>query len=195
MTRRTQAMETVEREQVTRVLDRVAQGEPSAASELLPMVYDELRRLAQSHVNRQPAGHTLQATALAHEAYLKLAATPQAAWQNRAHFLAVAATAMRQILSNHARDKRADKRGGARIRVTLAEGQVEENAPDFDPLELDDVLTKLAELDGLQGRVVELRFFSGMSVAEIALVMDISPATVKREWRAARAWLNAEFSR
>ena len=188
-------MSVAEREQVTRILGRVAEGDSAAAGELLPLVYDELRRLAQSHLRQQPAGHTLQATALVHEAYLKLASTPNAAWQSRAHFLAVAATAMRQILSNHARDKRADKRGGARFRVTLAEGQVEESAPDFDPLELDDVLTRLAGLDRVQSRVVELRFFSGMSVEEIAHVMEISPATVKREWRAARAWLNAELSR
>lgn len=188
-------MQTADREQVTRVLDQLVGGETSAAGELLPMVYEELRRLAQSHLRRQAAGHTLQATALVHEAFLKLVANPDAAWQSRAHFLAVAATAMRQILMNHARDKRADKRGGARVRVTLAEGQVEENSPDFDPIELDDVLTKLAELDRVQSRVVELRFFSDMSIEEIALVLNTSPATVKREWRAARAWLNAELSR
>ena len=179
--------------QVTEILGRVAHGHPSAASELLPLVYDELRRLAQSHLGRRSPGHTLQATGLVHEAYLRLVANPDAHWQSRAHFLAVAATAMRQILSNHARDKRADKRGGERVRVTLAEWNIEENAPDFDPVELDDVLTKLTELDGVQGRVVELRFFSDMSVEEIAHVLELSPATVKREWRAARAWLNAEL--
>lgn len=182
-----------QREQVTLVLGRMAQGDSAAAGELLPLVYDELRRLAQSHLNQQKAGHTLQATALVHEVYLKLASSPSAGWQDRAHFLAVAATAMRQILCNHARDKRAEKRGGARVRVTLAEGQVAEDSQDFDPLELDDVLSKLAALDNVQSRVVELRFFSGMSVEEIAHVMEISPATVKREWRAARAWLNAEL--
>lgn len=180
---------------VTIVLGRMSRGDVAAANELLPMVYDELRRLAQSHLSHQQHGHTLQATALVHEAYLKLAGSPTAAWQDRTHFLAVAATAMRQILSNHARDKRAEKRGGARVRVTLADGQVEENAPEFDPVELDDVLAKLASMDAVQGRIVELRFFSGMSVEEIGHVMEISPRTVKRQWRVARAWLNAELNR
>lgn len=177
------------------MLGRLAAGESSVAAQLLPLIYDKLRRLAQSHLARQRAGHTLQATALVHEAFLKMSAQPDATWQGRAHFLAVAATAMRQILSNHARDKRAAKRGGARLRVTLAEGQVEDSAPDFDPLDLDDVLLRLAELDAVQSRVVELRFFAGMSVEEIAHVLEISPATVKREWRAARAWLNTELDR
>ncbi|MBK8914898.1 MAG: sigma-70 family RNA polymerase sigma factor [Phycisphaerales bacterium] len=189
-------MNTIPNAQVTLVLDRVARGEGSAAAELLPLVYEELRRLAQGQLRGQSPGHTLQATALVHEAYLKMVAHAESGWQNRAHFLAVAATAMRQILMNHARDKRADKRGGgARVRVTLAEGQAAEDIPDFDPLELDDVLTRLAGLDRVQSRVVELRFFAGLSVEEIAHVMEISPATVKREWRAARAWLNAELNR
>lgn len=188
-------MATAQREQVTLVLSRLGKGDPSAAGELLPLVYDELRRLAQSHLNRQRPGHTLQATALVHEAYLKLAGSPSAAWQDRAHFLAVAATAMRQILSSHARDKRAEKRGGERLRVTLSEGEIAENPSEFDPVELDDALVRLASLHPVQSRVVELRFFSGMSVEEIAHVMETSPRTVKREWRVARAWLNAEFSR
>lgn len=181
-------------EQVTLVLERVAGGESAAAGELLPLVYDELRRLAQSHLRRQSAGHTLQATALVHEAFLKLVGAPDAGWQSRAHFLAVAATAMRQILTNHARDKRAEKRGGAdAVRVTLGEPAANEPEVIFDPLDLDFVLSKLAELDNVQARVVELRFFGGMTVEEIALVMQLSPATVKREWRAARAWLNVEL--
>lgn len=181
-------------EQVTLVLERVAGGESAAAGELLPLVYDELRRLAQSHLRRQSAGHTLQATALVHEAFLKLVGAPDAGWQSRAHFLAVAATAMRQILTNHARDKRAEKRGGAdAVRVTLGEPAANEPEVIFDPLDLDFVLSKLSELDNVQARVVELRFFGGMTVEEIALVMQLSPATVKREWRAARAWLNVEL--
>ncbi|QOJ14492.1 MAG: sigma-70 family RNA polymerase sigma factor [Planctomycetia bacterium] len=188
-------MSTTPSAQITLVLERVACGEGAAAAELLPLVYEELRRLAQGQLRGQSPGHTLQATALVHEAYLKMVAHTESGWQSRAHFLAVAATAMRQILMNHARDKRADKRGGGRVRVTLAEGQAAHDIPDFDPLELDDVLTRLAGLDRVQSRVVELRFFSGMSVEEIAHVMDVSPATVKREWRAARAWLNAELNR
>ena len=186
-------MPAIEREQVTRALDRMAHGEAGAAGDLLPLVYDELRRLAQSYVRKQPPGHTLQATALVHEAFLRLVAAPETGWEGRAHFLAVAATAMRQILANHARDKRAEKRGGGGFRVALGDRAKEDATRDFDPLDLDSVLSKLATLDSVQSRVVELRFFTGMTVEEIAHVMQMSPATVKREWRAARAWLNVEL--
>lgn len=180
---------------VTEALARLARGEPAA--ELLPIVYDELRRLAASHMRRQTPGHTLQATALVHEAYLKLAKALPDGWQGRAHFLAVAATAMRQVLQNHAREARADKRGGGRaaLRVTLAEGLVDAASErDFDPVALHEALERLAALDAQQYRVVELRFFAGLSVDECSEVLGISTATVKREWRSARAWLNAELA-
>jgi RNA polymerase sigma factor (TIGR02999 family) len=180
-------------QRVTVVLRRVADGHPSATHELLPLVYDELRRLAQNNLAQQSPGHTLQATALVHEAYLRLVGRDDVAWQSRAHFFAVAAKAMRQILSNHARDKRAQKRSGDRLRVTLNEAVAESGSNDWDLLELHDALEKLTELDPLQSQLVELRFFAGMTVEEIALVMNSSPATIKREWRAARAWLNAEL--
>jgi RNA polymerase sigma factor (TIGR02999 family) len=183
-------------DQITQALDRVARGQGSAAAELLPLVYEELRRLAQSHMRRSAPGHTLQATALVHEAYLKLVRSPPDGWQGRAHFFAVAATAMRQVLANHARDASAAKRGGEqRVRVTFSEELRDERAPEgFDALGLHEVLSRLAELDPQQYRVVELRTFAGLTVEEVAEVLSISTATVKREWRAARAWLAAELA-
>lgn len=182
-------------QKVTVALRRLADGHPSATHELLPLVYDELRRLAQSNLEMKSPSHTLQATALVHEAYLKLVGRVDVAWESRAHFFAVAAKAMRQILSNHAREKRAEKRGGERLRVTLHDAVATSAKSDFDLLEFHDVLERLAQLDSLQSQLVELRFFSGMTVEEIALVMNSSPATIKREWRAARAWLNSELDR
>lgn len=174
-----------------------ASDNPSAAAELLPLVYEELRRLAQSHLRRKSPAHTLQATALVHEAYLKLAGSSPDGWEGRSHFLAVAATAMRQVLANHARSASAQKRGGGEppVRMTLFDPVGEDpRQTDFDPVSLHETLERLAALDPAQYRVVELRFFAGMSVEEIAGVLQISTATVKREWRAARAWLNAELA-
>lgn len=182
-------------QKVTVALQKVADGHPSAAQDLLPLVYDELRRLAQSNLARQLPGHTLQATALVHEAYLKLVGRTDIAWESRAHFFAVAAKAMRQILSNHAREKRAEKRGGEQLRVTLHEALTPAASTDWDLFELHDALEQLTRLDPLQSQLVELRFFAGMTVEEIAHVMNTSPATIKREWRAARAWLNAELGK
>jgi RNA polymerase sigma factor (TIGR02999 family) len=183
-------------DEITHVLERAARGHSSAAAELLPLVYDELRRLAQSHMRRASPEHTLQATALVHEAYLKLVRSAPDGWQGRAHFFAVAATAMRQVLANHARDAKAAKRGGEeRLRVTLSGELADERAArDFDALSLHETLARLAELDPVQYRVVELRTFAGLSVEEVAEVLAISTATVKREWRAARAWLAAELA-
>jgi RNA polymerase sigma factor (TIGR02999 family) len=182
-------------QQVTQVLERIAEGHDSAARQLLPLVYDELRRLARSHMRRQPSDHTLQATALVHEAYLRLVGQSDVQWESRAHFFAVAATAMRQILANHARAKRAAKRGGGQMLVTLSEAIHPGGGPDVGLLALHDALEKLAALDEHQSKVVELRFFGGMTGDEIAHVLGVSSATVKREWRAARAWLNAELGR
>lgn len=178
-------------------LARLSAGHPSAAAELLPLVYDELRRLAHDHLRRRSPAHTLQATALVHEAYLKLVGAAPDGWQGRAHFLAVAATAMRQVLANHARDASAQKRGGGAkpVRMTLFDPVADDpRHSDFDPVLLHETLERLAALDPAQYRVVELRFFAGMSVEEVASVLQISTATVKREWRAARAWLSAELA-
>jgi len=175
---------------VTEILARVREGRASV-DELLPLVYDELRRLARRQVARRGATPTLQPTALVHEAYLKLVGSEGAAWENRAHFFAVAALAMRQVLANHARDRAAEKRGGERERVTLDEGLLAGPGADMDLAALDQALQRLEALDDRQAHIVTLRYFSGMTVEEVAHVLSISTKTVQREWRAARAWLAA----
>lgn len=178
---------------VTIMLDRVATGDRDAAEALMPLVYDELRRLSGSMMSGQAKSHTLQPTALVNEAYLKLINAPEG-FNNRAHFMAVAATAMRQILTDHARRKRAAKRGGGEVRDA---GDVEQVADPsgrgFDPVALDDALTKLASLDARRHRVVELRFFGGLSVDEVAGLLGVSRSTVEADWRSARAWLAVEL--
>ncbi len=179
---------------VARCIDRLRNGDASAEGELLPLVYDELRAVAARLLVGQ-AGHTLQATALVHEAWLKLARGEQAdgGWEGRSHFLAVAAKAMRQILVNHARDRRAHKRGGDAMRVTLHEGI---GAVEFDAVEvlaLDEALARLAQLDARQAKVVELRAFGGLALEEVAAALGIGLTTVKSDWRFARAWLHREL--
>jgi RNA polymerase sigma-70 factor (ECF subfamily) len=160
---------------------------------LLPIVYQELRRLAASYLRREKPGQTLQPTALVHEAYLRLMKDRPDRWQNRAHFCAIAAHSMRQILIERARARGALKRGGAQPRVTLDEGLVAGGQRSFDLLALDEALGRLAEFDPEQARLVELRFFGGLTVEETAEALNISPATVKRHWAAARAWLAREL--
>ena len=178
------------REQVAAALTAIGEGDAAASEQLLPLVYDELRAMARRHMSRQSPDHTLQATALVHEAYLRLGGQGQG-WESRAHFLAVAARAMRQVLVSHARARQAQKRGGDRARVML--GDPVESPDLIDPCALDDALKKLTALDDRQARIVELRFFAGMTVEQIAHVMRLSEPTIKREWRAARAFLNAEL--
>jgi RNA polymerase sigma factor (TIGR02999 family) len=160
---------------------------------LLPIVYQELRRLAASYLRRERPGQTLQPTGLVHEAYLRLMKDRPDRWQNRAHFCAIAAHSMRQILIERARARGAAKRGGAQPRVTLDEALVAGGEQSFDILALDRALEKLATLDAEQARLVELRFFGGLTVEETADAMSISPATVKRHWAIARAWLAREL--
>ena len=160
---------------------------------LLPVVYQELRRLAAAYLRRERPGQTLQPTGLVHEAYLRLMKDRQDRWQNRAHFCAIAANAMRQILIERARARGALKRGGAQPRVTLDEALVAGGEQSFDILALDRALEKLAAIDAEQARLVELRFFGGLTVEETAEAMSISPATVKRHWAVARAWLAREL--
>lgn len=184
---------------VTRLLEAACDGRASAADQLLPLVYDELRALAGSFFRGQRHDHTLQPTALVHEAYAKMVKpgaglSSQEQWTSRAHFFAVAAKAMRQVLANHARDRRAAKRGGQWKRVTLSGQATPTTRADIDLLTLDDALERLAALDPRQARIVELRFFAEMTVEEIAHVMDVSVSTVEREWRMARAWLSARLS-
>lgn len=163
----------------------------------MPLVYDELRRLAASYLRRERPGQTLQATALVHEAYVRLIGEKAQNWQNRSHFLAIAALSMRQILVQRARARNAAKRGGDPDRITLDEqfmGAADDGRPAaIDLVALDAALDKLAALDPRQAKVVELRYFGGLSVEEAADALDISPATVKREWTLARAWLKREL--
>ena len=155
----------------------------------MPLVYDELRRLAARYVSRERPGQTLQATALVNEAFVRISAERSREFQNRTHFLAIAALSMRQILVHRARARAAAKRGGAPQRVTLGDAHLGSAQPDVDVLALDEALQRLAALDPEQARIVELRYFGGLTVEETAEVMGTSPATVKRHWAMARAWL------
>lgn len=183
------------RSEVTELLQLWSDGRKDALDRLLPQIYAELRRLASSYLRRERHDHTLQATALVHEAFLKLVDQRAVRWQNRAHFFGIAAQAMRRILVDHARAHAAGKRGDPARRVSLDEALVLTDMPNVDLLALDEVLTRLAALDPQQSRVVELRFFGGLTMDETAEVLHISPATVGREWTLARAWLYAELQR
>ena len=178
--------------EITRLLEECRAGDQSALEALFPLVYDELRAVAQRHLRRERRDHTLQATSLVHEAYLRLIDQDKQQWQNRSHFLSLAATAMRRILINHAHQSRAQKRGGNHQRVTLFEAVsvFEEQATDL--LGLDEALDRLATFDPLKSRVVELRFFGGLTVEETARILELSTRTVERNWRLARAWLRKE---
>ena len=179
---------------VTDALNSIAQGDRTTLDRLLPVVYREMKRLAASYLKAERPGHTLQPTALAHEAYLRLAGNNTSPWQNRAHFMGIAARAMREILVDHARRRKALKRGGGQAVTVLSEAlQVSGGRPiAFD--DLDQALVDLARLSERQAQVVELRYFGGLSIEETGEVLGISPATVKREWTLARAWLYRELS-
>lgn len=168
-------------------------GDESALDRLMPLVYDELRRLAHRYMSHERAGHTLQTTALVNEAYLRLANWRDVRWQNRAHFFAVSAQMMRRILVDFARDKQYLKRGGGALRVSLFEAESSNNQPTADLVALDEALTALAEVDRRKGQVVELRFFGGLSVEEVAEVLKVSKETVMRDWRLAKVWLLREL--
>jgi len=177
---------------VRQLVEQASRGDEKAATALMPIVYDELRRLAHAYMGRERPGQTIQATALVHEAYLRLLKDKKQAWQGRTHFLAIAATSMRQILVERARARGAIKRGGEKVRVTLNEGAVGGGEEDVDVLAIDAALTKLAEVDPQLARIVELRFFGGLTISEAAEALDVSPATVKRGWTLAKAWLRRE---
>lgn len=179
---------------VTRLLAELAGDGHDAMDSVFSLVYDDLHRLAHRQLQGERADHTLSATALVHEAYLRLAGADGIAWQSRAHFFAVAARAMRRILINHAESRNAQKRGGGWHRVELRTDAAVQRDPDVVLLDVDRALTRLAELDERQCRIVECRYFAGMSLEETAAGLDISVATVKREWTMARAWLNRELS-
>jgi RNA polymerase sigma factor (TIGR02999 family) len=176
--------------EVTQLLDRLNAGDSEALETLLPLVYNELRRLAGWFLAKERPGHTLQATALVHEAYVKLVGQREVNWQNRSHFFGVAAQAMRRILVDRARAHLTAKRGGAQQPVSLDEALVIEAEPSLDLIALDRALDELAARDPQEARVVELRFFGGFTVEETASLLGISESTVKRDWRHARAWLH-----
>lgn len=180
--------------EVTELLRRWSGGDLSARESLVPMVYDELRRLARYYLASQRSDHTLQSTAIVHEAYLRLAGRDSVHWENRSHFFAVAAQLMRRILVDHARKRNAAKRGGTHLTLVVDEAAEPSSQRELDLVALDDALKALAELDERQSRIVELRFFGGLSIEDTSRVLDISPATVKREWSTARAWLYAQIS-
>jgi RNA polymerase sigma factor (TIGR02999 family) len=179
---------------VTELLRAWGSGDPSALEELTPLVYDELHRIARYRMSREGDGHTLQTTALIHEVYLRLVDFQGVQWQDRAHFFAASAQLMRRILIDFARSRGQQKRGGGAVHLSLDEAPTLGAEPDTELLALDDALKALASLDERKSRVVELRFFGGLSVEETAEVLKISPITVMRDWSTARAWLYRELS-
>jgi len=178
---------------ITHLLKEWSAGDRRALDRLTPLVYEELRHQAARYLRRERRGHTLQTTALIHEAYLRLIDANDVNWQSRAHFFAIAANLMRRILVEHARRRDADKRGGSQVRVQLDEALAVADEADIDLLAIDEALDRLAAIDPQQARVVELRFFSGLSVEETAAALGVSPKTVKRDWSVARAWLRREI--
>lgn len=185
-------MSGTKQDEVTKLLHDWRAGDERSLERLMPLVYQVLRDRAAAYLARERAGHTLQPTALVHEAFVRLVGQRGVDWQNRAHFLAVTARVMRQILIDHARGRRAAKRGGRR--VTLSNDLVMEAPRDIDVIAIDDALIELQEIDPRQAKLVELRFFGGLNIEETAEVLGISAATVKREWRMAKAWLLARLS-
>lgn len=179
-------------EGITELLVRWRGGDRCALDELMPLVYAELRRLADRYLRREGRGHTLQATALVNEAYLRLVGEQGVEWENRAHFFGIAARRMRQILVEHARAKRAEKRGGAEYMLSLAAAERHATREDVNLLALDDALRSLEEFDERKCRVVELLYFGGLTIEEAAEALRVSPATIKRDWSMARAWLRRE---
>ncbi len=179
-----------EKQEISVILKDWSGGNRASADVLLALVYDELRKIASQYLRKERSGHTLQPTALVHEAYIKLIDISGINWQDRAHFFAVSANVMRHILVDHARAKLSEKRGGSAQRIELDDAISFSDKPDVDVLAVDESLKKLAEFDPQQSRIVELRFFGGLTIEETAHVVGISPATVKREWAMAKAWLH-----
>jgi len=179
---------------ITQLLVKWGSGDKTALDELIPLVYDELRKLAASYLRRKPGAHSLQATALVHEAYVRLAEGKGASMQRRAQFFGLAAKVMRDILVDHARKRLATKRGGQQLRLSLSQAERLGHKPEVDVVALDDALRELAATNPQHSRVVELRFFGGLTIEETAEVMSLSHATTERYWSFARAWLRRELS-
>jgi RNA polymerase sigma factor (TIGR02999 family) len=182
-------------EDVTRLLVRWREGDEAALDELTPLVYDELRRLAKAYLRRERPDHTLEGTALVHEAYLRLIDQRDVEWQSRNHFYALAAQLIRRILVDHARARVAAKRGGNNFKLSLDEAIAPADEKDLDLVALDDALKALANTDAQQSRIVELRYFGGLTIEETSEVIGVSPATVKRDWAVAKAFLKREMLR
>jgi RNA polymerase sigma factor (TIGR02999 family) len=182
--------------EVTELLVRFREGDRQAEAQLIPLIYDELRRLASAYLYRERGDHTLQPTALVHEAFLRMARGDQPQWQSRSHFFGVAARLMRQILVDHARKHQSLKRGGAGERSPLEDDLlVYSTQKSAELLALDEALERLAHQDERQSRIVEMKFFAGLDIDDIAKVLEVSPRTVKRDWTMARAWLHQEMTR
>lgn len=189
------AIQPEPRSQVTQLLEGWRDGDRQALDALLPLVYKELRRLAHFQLRDERPDHTLQSAALVHEAYVRLVGMNVPQWESRTHFFAIAAQLMRQILVDYARRHRASKRGGSVCKLSLEDATIVSREKDVDVVALDEALQELAKIDARQSRVVELRFFGGLSLEEISSALEIGPATVQRDWTAARAWLHREISR
>ena len=181
--------------EITRLLKDWSSGDRAALDRLMPLVYDELHRLAHQYMKRERSGHALQTSALINEAYLRLVVQPQVPWENRSHFFGIAARLMRQILVDEARKRSLAKRGGGTIQVSLVEAATTAQEQAANVIALDDALKTLAALDSRQSEIVELRFFGGLSIEETAEALKVSPGTVMRDWTFARAWLRNEMSR
>lgn len=179
--------------QLTQILSDLSAGDPSASDRLAAAVYDELHRLATAQLRRERRGHTLQPTAIVHEAFLRLLPEGSAQYENRAHFFGAAAQAMRRILVEHARSRHAQKRGGDALRVPLEQLDAADEEGALRVLAVDEALERLQALDDRKRQIIEMRFFAGMSVLEIAQALDITPRTIQREWNAAKAWLAREL--
>ncbi len=187
-------METGGQKNISLILKDWSSGRREAVDELMPVIYDELKKIAAQYLRKERPEHTLQPTELAHEAYLKLIDISNVNWQDRAHFFAVSAQVIRRILVDHARAKATDKRGGAAERIVFDEAVSFSEEQDTDLLALDEALKELAKFDDQQSRIVEMRFFGGLTIEETAEVLKISPATIKREWTLAKAWLHKTLS-
>ena len=188
-------LSAVSQQRVTELLARWSQGDDAALVELTPLVYGELRRLAHREMGAERTGHTLQTTALVNEAYLRLADQSNPRWQNRAHFFAVAARAMRRILVSYARSQRSQKRGGGALKMELDEAALVSPEESKEIIDLHEALERLATLDSRKARVVELKYFGGLNYDEMAEVLKISPVTARRDWRFAKAWLYTQLQK
>ncbi len=187
-------MTSSEADHVTDLLLKWSNGDKAALDELMPLIHGELRRLAHRYMSRERDGHTLQTTALVNEAYLRLVNRQRMQWQNRAHFFAIAAQSMRSILVDHARSQASAKRGGGAGKIEFDEALIVSQQRAAEVVAVDEALHRLAEIDPLQSRLVELRFFGGLTIDETAKVLELSPATIKREWATAKAWLFHELN-